>query len=52
MKIEKLYLHSLLILMKEGVVDTSVVFEIANSLMDKLHENLNNDSTEIIDQLK
>ena len=38
-------------LMKEGVVDTSVVFEIANSLMDKLHENLNNDSTEIIDQL-
>ena len=37
--------------MKEGVVNTSVVFEIANSLMDKLHENLNNDSTEIIDQL-
>ena len=38
-------------LMKEGVISTSIVFEIANSLMNKLHDNLNNDTTEIIDQL-
>lgn len=38
-------------LMKEGVIDTNIVFEIANSLMDKLNNNLKNDTTEIIDQL-
>ena len=38
-------------LMKEGVIDTNIVFEIANSLMDKLHENLDNEATDIIDQL-
>ena len=38
-------------LMKEGVIDTSIVFEIANSLMDKLNNNLDTDSTEITDQL-
>ena len=38
-------------LMKEEVIDTNIVFEIANSLMDKLHENLDNETTDIIDQL-
>ena len=38
-------------LMKEGVIDTSIVFEIANSLMNKLHENINNDNTDVVDQL-
>jgi hypothetical protein len=38
-------------LMKEDVIDSTVVFAIANSLLDKVDENINNDSTEVVDQL-
>ena len=38
-------------LMKEGVIKTSIVFEIINSLMDKLKENLSSDTSDVVDQL-
>lgn len=38
-------------LMKEGVIKTALIFEIINSLMDKLNENLTNDTSDIVDQL-
>ena len=38
-------------LMKEGVIKTTLIFEIINSLIDKLNENLTNDASDIVDQL-
>ena len=38
-------------LMKEGVIQTSLIFEIINSLLDKLNECLNNDTSDVVDQL-
>ena len=38
-------------LMKEGVIQRSLIFEIINSLLDKLNECLNNDTSDVVDQL-
>ena len=38
-------------LMKEGVIKTSLIFEIINSLLDKLNENLTNETSDVVDQL-
>ena len=38
-------------LMKEGVIQTSLIFEIINSLFDKLNECLNNDTSDVVDKL-
>ena len=38
-------------LMKEGVIQISLIFEIINSLLDKLNEGLTNDTSDVVDQL-